>query len=171
MKISRELPQFNGETALILVAARQDATIYLATDGRIEVGGTVHVEKPVYSDREGYFETRGNGRFYGSGSVYEPKEDATMRKFLHELILRLARILRENKASRVFFFVPSYIQSTLAKGMPKDFQKKIRLVIRGNFSHSHPFDLLDKIQHRFEDRKVSPVPEAEARKILAREAD
>lgn len=169
MKISREFPQFRGEVVLLLVAGRQDATIYLATDGTIVVRDTIHIEKPVYSDREGHFETRGGGRVYGSGSVYEPKDDVVAKEFLKELVPRIARILRENRISQVFLFVPSYVRTALRRVLPRDLKEKIQLMVSGNFGHSHPFDLLRRITKRMEEQRMPlPVPE-EARKILDRD--
>jgi hypothetical protein len=165
MKISKELPQFEGEKALVLVTGMEDAKIFVAENGKIEEVDSFKVEKPIYSDREGHFETRKGGKVIGSGSVYEQKDEETVKHFTKELEAKLARFKNES-ITKVFLFSPGYVVSMIRRALPLSLIAKTEGVIKGNYLNSHPFDLLGMI------RGMKPLPtapmKAEAEKILTK---
>jgi hypothetical protein len=165
MKISKELPQFDGEKALVLVTGMENAKIFVAENGTIEEVESFRVEKPHYSDREGHFETRKGGKVIGSGSVYEEKDETTVMHFAQELESKLVRF-RNESITKLFLFTPGYIVASIRRAIPLSLIAKTEGVIKGNFLDYHPFDLLKKIE------KMKPLPTApmtaEAEKTLTK---
>lgn len=153
MKISRELPQFEGEKAMVLVTGLQDAKIYVAADGEIEEVESFKTEKIRYSDREGHFETRKGGKVLGSGSVYENKDEENVRNFTKELEAKLVRF-RNESITKVFLFSPGYVISAIRRALPLSLIAKTEGVVKGNHLDAHPFDILRMIN------EMKPLPVA-----------
>lgn len=168
MLISRDLPQFTGETALLIVTGEKDAKIYLARNGTISNLDDFSISKSHYLDREGHFKTRTNdphGMVVRSGAVYEDHKIYELKNFLHEFSAHLKRVTRGEKISRVFLFAPQTLKTPIRKILPKSLRDRTERVFEGNFYALHPFELLDKIDAFLKDKLVTPMPD-EAKKIL-----
>lgn len=166
MRISQKLIQFENETALFIVTGHHDGIFYVAKNGLIRKVASFHVEKPHYSDREGFFEKRRYGKVFGSGSVYEPKKDVVARDFRRQFLEHIDLLMGEYNFSRVFFFSPPEAART-KKLLPADLRRKLEFVFRGNYCERehHPFELIEKVADRRTEKQIRPLG-LEAKKIL-----
>lgn len=64
MKISRELPHFDGKNALIIVSGEVRAKIYYASQGVIELLEEVAPHKADYPDQQGLERRMGHGQTF-----------------------------------------------------------------------------------------------------------
>ncbi len=165
MKITRDLPQFQNQKALIVVTGLHEADFYIAKNGRIEKIGEFKLLYPHYSDKEGFFETAGHGRVLESGSVLETNKVEIRHRFLKEMDKILDDIIKRKGITDIYIFTPSTIKDELKKLLPKDDRKKIKHAFEGNFTKLHPFQLLSMIQAKEKIGWNVPV-KAEAKKIL-----
>ncbi|HYC79488.1 MAG TPA: hypothetical protein VEC17_00490 [Candidatus Binatia bacterium] len=168
MKISNHLPHFRKNT-LLITAGKQEACFYLSSNEHVRQTPGIKLKKPQFTDREGYFEQRGGGRTFGSGSVYESQDEETTRAFIKQLSDAAGTIVQENDVQSIYLFCPTYLANQIEKSMPRDMQVKIEYIFYGNYHHQHPFVLLAKIKEfmRVEtsERKIEPIKD-EAWKIL-----
>lgn len=164
MKISKKLPQFDREKALFVVAGKQEAKFYLVFRGGIKEIDSFKIEKPRYSDREGWFKRRARGFVMGSGAPLEPKKQKIIKDFLKELERRTKKIFSGDRFESVYLFSPHYLLARVKKALPGRARKKLKLTVDGEYYFQHPFLLLEKIAKKTEKKK-KPKRE-EARKLL-----
>jgi hypothetical protein len=162
MKISRDLPQFDGEKTLIVVAGKQEARFFLAKDGVIEESQSFQFEKPKYSDREGFFMSRGKSGVYRSGAVYEFKKQRLVKELGSRLKEGFADIAKYNKIDKIYLLSPEHLENDVKKAIPPDYRKKIKFLLKGDYSHFHPFDILDKIASQKKE-PAAPLKETTVR--------
>ncbi|MEX0930334.1 MAG: host attachment protein [Candidatus Paceibacterota bacterium] len=167
MKISEKLPQFENETALLVVTGKQTAVFYIAKDGEIHQVNSFKVNKPKYTDLQGHFETRSHGKTTRAGSAFEPTElsEDAVRNFLKELEEELKNVSRHHTLDSLYVFCPAHVKNRIEKAIPSKLARKEQMVVEGNFFESHPFDLLTKIRKRTSRNPIRPLTEA-AQKIL-----
>ena len=155
MKISKDLPQFVGEKALLIVTGKQEADFYSAGDGSIEKIAGFMVEKPHYSDREGHFKTRGRGATLASGAVYENQKEKILQDFRREFRKTLKTVLGSFTPNQIYVYTPSYLSNEIVALFSKRMALAIKKVIKGNFYGRHPFEMLEKIRVRgYHDRQA-----------------
>lgn len=165
MKISKDLPQFNGDKNLLAIAGKQEAKFFIAHDGTLSEIGSVKTETPRYTDREGFFARRGNGRTLGTGSVYENKKEKIIGDFLAAFSSKVKELGKKEKFKNLVLFVPSHISNLVRDKLPKSLQQRIILVIKGNYLHKHPFDLLKKLKSASNNISApKPLPPASSTK-------
>ncbi len=164
MKISRELPQFDTERAIFVVTGKQEAKFYLVNKGKIKEIDSFKIEKPRYSDREGWFKRRVRGFVMGSGAPLEPKKQKIIKDFLKKLEKNLKGTLSKNEVDSIYIFSPHYLLSRVKKTLPSSAKKKLEMTIDGEYYFQHPFELLEKISLKKEEKK-KPKTE-EAKKLL-----
>jgi len=167
MKIPEKLPQFKDMTSLIIATGKQDAIFYIAHNGEIQQVDSFKVEKPQYSDIEGHFETRNDGKTYRAGSPYEPtdKENKTKTEFLKELSEEIESVSRHHTIHTLYIFTPSYLKNEVSKTIPHSLHQIKYYLLKGNFFHQHPRELLTRIQKLHQRNPIQPITEA-AYKIL-----
>ncbi len=170
MKISTHLPQFNAST-LIVVAGKQEGVFFLAHDGKVEEIDALKLPKPTYTDREGQFMTRGNGKTYGTGAVYESDDDETTKQFIKKISDCTTDLVAKFKLQRIYLFCPTYLSNQFEASLPKDIQSKIEYIFYGNYHRQHPFVLLSKVQEYLREETarsiVAPI-KGEAANLLSR---
>lgn len=167
MKISNNFSHFITESSLIIVSGTQDAKFYISENGNINLLNSIKIEKPDYSDREGFFQMRARGLSVRSGSVVKSKNRMVIMPFLRSFKEELAKIARNSAVSDIFLFYPGHL-ARIVNFIPRTLRKKIKLEVRGNFNDSHPFDLLKKIEELyFRKKKIIPTKD-DANKILGR---
>ena len=146
MKISRTFPQFTEETTLLIVAARQTATVYKAHKGTLRKITHIFVSNPTYSDREGFFVRSGKGRWMGSGSVYESKSESTHKEFLKEFTRTMKKLSKTISIDAVYLFASPHLVASIRESIPSRIQRHIAHIFRGNFVQHTPSELLEKIK-------------------------
>ena len=132
MQIPNTLPQWNGETVLIVVAGRQDAVFYLISNGTIERLDAFEILNPHYSDHEDV--------------VQEFNRQNIIREFLQEFRERTKRI---PSFSKLFIFAPALTKNEIASVLPTGWNSKVKGVVEGNFYYSHPLELVRKLSLTF----------------------
>jgi hypothetical protein len=167
MKISNKLPQFSGEVALIITADKKEAQYYIATDGYITSVRTINVSPPKYTDREGFFESRGKGGVFSSGAVYEKRKEKLEHELLPQFTEAARSIFGEYRITELYLFAPAFLINDLRHALPKNVSKKLRLAVGRNYFGRHPFKLLEKIMAETQKPKAQPE-KPEAIKILNR---
>ena len=145
MKISQELPQFEGRKGLIVVTGEQEGEFYFASNGEIRKIDSFRFEEPTYSDREGFFESRNKGKVYGSGSVYEPKKQRIRTEFKRRMKKNLEPICRNYKIDELHVFSPNYMKNFTQEAIKEIFHKKPDFLYEGHYHQVHPFELLKVI--------------------------
>jgi hypothetical protein len=147
MKISKDLPQFESERALLVVAGKQEAVFYLVSDGEMEKIREIETHKSHYSDKEGFFAATMNSGDMRSGAVLEPEKWKTINEFNQKLLKELKNLTAERiKFDSLYMFCPAYMHKIIEKEIPADIKKKLKKVIIGDFCHGNPFDLLSRIK-------------------------
>lgn len=161
MRITKKLPQFSGRTALLVAAGEQGAKFYIAGNGSVTRLYTFQVEKPRYSDNEGFFAAK-RGGLARTGAVREENKEKTQTSFLHNFAHHLELVKHEYAISDVFVFIPSTIKNRIYKPLRDAFRREVQRVFEGNYFKFHPFILLKRIEESW------PFPaqetEGEARK-------
>jgi protein required for attachment to host cells len=146
MKIKRQLPQFKDKKTLIIVAGQQSAVLYNAHNGEIKEIDRIHIETPVYSDREGFFATRtrrqGTAR---SGAVYENKKDETQRRFAKELNSKVQNLEKTNRFDQFYMCAPRPTASLILDKISNPLKDKIVKKVYGNLIEFHPFNILERL--------------------------
>lgn len=147
MIISKDFPQFEGETALFIVTGRQEADFLKASSGAIEKVADFTIETPRYSDREGHFKMRGHGMTFASGAVYEAKKEKILQDFRREFKKTLKKVLADGSPDRIYLYTPDYMVHEAQKLIPRSLNSVPCKIIQGNFYGEHPFELLKKIRN------------------------
>jgi hypothetical protein len=145
MKISQKLPQFINQKTLLIISANQEAKLYFAQNGSIELLKELKIDNPTYSDREGFMMRRGHGTTYGSGSVYEDNSKAIEKEYLEALNSEINEIDKKKEIDKIYIFVPDNFKNKLEESLHSYLQQKVHSIISGNFISQHPFDILKKL--------------------------
>lgn len=146
MNIQKQLPQFNKQTALLIVTGSQKGVIYLAAAGVIEKIGAVDEPVEKYSDREEFFVSKGGEGDYTSGSVYEDNKQEHIKKFAKKISAEADRFVQEKGVDTVYLFVPDYVIHELNRTLTSRVKEMVQEKFKGNFVEEHPFKLLEKIK-------------------------
>jgi hypothetical protein len=168
MDIPRGEYNFKNEHALLIVTGKQAGRLFYASEGKVEELDAGFIPTPKYSDREGFFARSGAGRTYGFGSVYEPKDQETKRKFMRMFSDKVEKAVRENNISSIYLFSPNYEITEFKESLSPEVSAKLRFTFMGNFVRFAPHEPLKKITARMEKtREKSQMRGAEEQKILA----
>ncbi len=115
---------------------------------------SVEVRTPKYSDREGFFARSGNGRTYGTGSVYEPKDQESKKQFIKEFSSEIKGLAAERDITSAYVFSPDYAVTELKSELPEEVLSKVRLTFMGNFVKFGPMELLSRISDQLHAAKA-----------------
>jgi hypothetical protein len=165
MIIPNELPQFIGETALLIVTGTRQAKIYRASNKVLEVIDEYKIPTPQYSDKEGYFQTRSKNGVMAAGSVLEDVDDQAKKTFLSELSKHLKQAGKIFSSSVVYVFAPSHIKNMVLDKLPSSLRKNVQFIFNGNFYNTTPLAIVGKIQAMADSNKIEFIT-SEAKKLL-----
>ena len=167
MQIGENLPQYNQQKTLFVVLGTQEGKFYLASEGEINEVEHIKVPNQTYSDKEGHFEKRGHGNFYGSGSVEEEKDYNVEKKFSKTVSEKLQEYQNNKSFDVINLFVPSHLKKYIEEDWGVDLQKKVENHIDGNYVSENPIELIKKVEIVTEDETVA---KGEAKDILDKTA-
>lgn len=136
-KISEKLHQFKDETALILVAAKQEGRIYRASNGEIELLENFHIPTPHFSDNEGLSVQSGH-RENAVEEIIRHDYLKHFEDFLHSLVPGF-------KPNHVYLFAPAHMAGELEKITDKIFGDLPTKPILGIFTKEPPSEFLDRL--------------------------
>lgn len=148
MKIPIELPQFDKRRACIAVFGKSIGICYLAYQGEVKKISQIKEIKPKYSDREGFFARSGKGRVYGTGSVYESKNDALIRRFSRRVADKLEEIAKKKKIDDIYLFEPAYVTNRNSEHFSPFVKRRIRMHVVGNYTKHHSLQLIKEINRK-----------------------
>lgn len=164
MKVPRALPQFEGKNILVISTGAENARIFEAKNGTIEELENFRIPKPHYSDREGFFETRGHGAVFQTGAVYENKKETIIQDFISEFKKKIKKTIPGKIPDHLYIFCPRYFKNRIQDNFTKDVQKRVE-IFYGNYARHHPFELLKKIASKMREKSIIPT-DWKAAKIL-----
>lgn len=164
MILSNKLSQFKNKKILLLVSSKQNMCIYKTSGNTIKQVSKFEVILPSYSDNEGHFKIRSKGRVMKSGSVREVKDSEIISRFIKKLKQQI-KFFNTSKYESVYLYCPSHIKKLIIESLPVTFQKKILIVLEGNYYHRNPKFLLEKLSSNIKKKKFFHKS-AEAQKIL-----
>lgn len=145
MKISKDLPQFERRSALLIVTGEQEAEFYMARDGAIVKHSSFRVPKPQYSDREDFSRGGGSSRVFESGAKFEARKKLIHREF-DRLFKERLKLIAPQKVDWVYLFCPATVRNEVAGLLPATLKDHLKKTITGNFYKEHPFELLKKLK-------------------------
>lgn len=154
MNIPEEYPQFTDRAALLIVTGAQDADFYFAHDGVMEKIDSFKIEKPHYSDNEGFSETRSGGRVLASGSAKEGVKEKVLADFLHEFKIHSKDAYMKNMPDALYVFTPGYMVHFVTESLLADAERRIVRVFRGNYYDKHPTEFLQMIQKVRKEKSI-----------------
>lgn len=143
MRITKELPQFDDEQALLIVSGKEEAIVYTAHAGTITRVEHVRYRPHRYSDREGFFAIRSGGKTVRSGSAKEIPKQHSLVEFLTALQTALRPYVAKPKSMTVYLFAPKYLLPSIREHLSSDIRQQIRKSVPGNFVNDHPFEILE----------------------------
>jgi hypothetical protein len=146
MNIQKQLPQFNKQTALLIVTGSQKGVFYLAAAGVIEEISAVDEPVEKYSDREEFFASKGGEGGYTSGAVYEADKQEHIKQFAKKINGEADRIVQEKGIDTVYLFVPDFVIHEFNRTLTSRVKDMVQEKFKGNFVEAHPFKLLEKIK-------------------------
>lgn len=136
-KISGKLYQFKDETALVIVAAKQEGRIYRASNGEIELLEEFRISTPKFSDNEGMPEE--------AGHMENATEDIIRREYLEHFKTFLHSLASSFKPNHVYLFAPTHTAGELEKIIDKIFGDLPTKPIIGIFTKEPPSRFLDRL--------------------------
>ncbi|MBI2056063.1 MAG: hypothetical protein HYT37_01675 [Candidatus Sungbacteria bacterium] len=138
MLIPHQLPQFTDEIVLIIVAAKQEGSVYRASDGQLELIETFRIPTPHFSDNEGMPHERGK------------QESAAEKKIHKEYMDHFEKLFRtisvQLKPTQLYFFAPSHIAEELKRFTQTIFRPIPAKDIAGIFTRHSPLEVLELIK-------------------------
>jgi hypothetical protein len=168
MKVSKELPQFKEKKALFIVSGEKEARFFIVYNGEIKEVDSIKII-PQYPDKEGHFERRGRGQFFGSGHVYEAKKEELRKEFSKKIEKAVKKISIKEKPDEIYLFSSEHMTNIIKRSLHPSIKKILKESFKGNYNDQHPFKLLEKIKEKgekeIEERRVIPKRRA-ALKIL-----
>lgn len=150
MEITHKTLQFTNQHALFVVCGKSTADFLYANNGKIKKVDGFKVELGDYDDNEGFsMRHTKTGKLYKAGRLRKDTRDIREeREFLNDLESKLQALLQKKTIDRIYLFAPGYLTKTIRESWPHDVQKMVQRSIRGNYTHHHPIDLIEKIEKK-----------------------
>lgn len=165
MKIKSGLPQFAAGQALLIVLGKQTGIFYKAGKGTLTEVGEYEVPTPKFSDKEGFYESRGHGLVIRSGAMQEPQKEYVIKEAEKLLKKTLKQLVIREQPTEVYLYAPAPVMKGLKEEVKKIVKEAYKNSYLGNYTQLHPFELLTMLKQRKERKVVKSVPD-KARKLL-----
>ena len=147
MKIPSKFKVLQKEKSLLLVTGKLVAKYFSIDKGIIELLGEIRIEKPKYTDKEGFFERRGKSQSFGFGSVLESKDDKMEKEFTGKLNTEIKKLVEKYQTEKIYLLCPEYMKGIVYDALPASALKKLQIVeFFGNFINEHPLRLLERVK-------------------------
>ena len=144
MEIKNELPQFEDEKSLIIVAWWHKGKFYIANNKNIDLCDMYEMKKPEYTDINEWNYVKTSGSYFRSWSVNESNKQNDQKIFLNALSEKTDSIFEKEKFKHLYLFAPKYMLNWIETALIK-FQQNIKMKIYWNLVNQHPFKILEKI--------------------------
>lgn len=169
MKISKLLPQFENEKALLVVLSSQSGVFYLGQNYELSKIGSFTVPKPHYSDKEGRYAQRSRGKTISVGAVRELDKVGHNKEVLRELVATIKKLKQSHDINQTYLYAPPYLMRQIKTSLKKIISDSYTMSFTGNYYDFHPTDLLQMInkrQNRRASRRLVVPTKGEAQKLL-----
>lgn len=137
IQISENLHQFTGESALIIVAAKQEARVYRAGNGELELLEQFRIPTPHFSDNEALTGSRGKQENITQELIHTEYFDH-FKKLFHKLALSF-------QPTNLYLFAPVHTANQLEELIKPVFGHPVLKTVTGIFTDESPFDLLARL--------------------------
>lgn len=137
MRIPRQLHQFRDETALVIVAAKQEGRVYRARNGEIELIEEFRTPTPKFSDNEGLSEERGRRE--------NNAELMIKRDYLEHFEKLFRSIAPIPKPTNVYIFAPAHMAGEVEGIIKPIFGALPVKTVTGIFTKESPTEFLERI--------------------------
>lgn len=97
--------------------------IYETSSNTVKQVCEFEVTLPSYSDNEGHFKVRSQGKVMKSGSVREVKDSEIISRFIKKLKQQI-KFFTASKYEAVYLYCPSHTKKLIIEALPVTFQKK-----------------------------------------------
>lgn len=174
MQIPQTLPQFNEQTALIVVSAKEEGALFRAQNGEVTEVADIEEHRPTRSDNEGFFFRSGAGETYGSGAPRERDDEYNLTKYVNAITSELNEVIKAEAPDVIYVFEPEHYKGYLQEKIENPTHIPIEHVAYGNYTNHQPLALIEAIAAH-DDTEVNPSDPAsvegeehaeEKRKIL-----
>lgn len=145
---------------------RQAGVFYYANDGVIEEIDRIFIPTPKFSDKEGFFPSRGQSMMR-SGAVLQQQKPLMFREVLKEMEASLKMWNAHIGFDEVYVFAPAHLMYDILHRVKRTVGTAYRGSYCGSRIYAHPFDLLAEIAEEKERRAVHPISE-EALKLMVK---
>ncbi|MBI2023531.1 host attachment protein [Candidatus Giovannonibacteria bacterium] len=169
MKIPQDLPQFADKKTLFIVTSGQAGLLFELFSGKLAKIAEFKEDPVVYSDREGFFMRSGHGMVMSTGSVYESKKFMAENRFLKMLHKEVKRAMEKGNYEDVYLFASPHRMKATKAALPRVAEKAIKALFRGNYIHTNPLNLVEKIgelKTRLPEDEIEMLTREDAKKIL-----
>ena len=129
--------QFTDQTALIIVAAKQEGRLYRAANGEMELIEEFRVETPHYSDNESMPNERGN-----QGNQLQEK---IHHEYFDHFRTRLHTLSATFKPTHLYLFAPQHVADELTKMATPLFGSVPTRDVVGIFTKESPLELIARL--------------------------
>ena len=137
IQISQNLYQFTNQTAIIIVAAKQEGRVFQAGDGELVFIDQFRIPTPKFSDKEG---------FPGEEGKRENKVEAIIQTEYLDYFKKLFHSLARNlKPTHIYLFAPVHTAKELRELTKPIFGAIPVKIINGIFTDESPQDLLKRL--------------------------
>lgn len=152
------------------------AYFYQVHAGEIERIDRLQTERVKTSKKKNRFETRPKGIIARSGAPEKDLERRRENLFVEDVVSRCLKFFKEKSFDRLYILSPDYILGRIESKIPKGLKHKLVLSIAGNFTDSHLFEILKRIEREEfkkhtdsqKGRTKNPLKEKEVRSIIER---
>lgn len=165
MIVPQKLSHLKDQTLLLLVSGKQSIDVYRLADNTLELIHSLEAEVTSYSDNEGHFKVRSQGKVMRSGAVKENRKEELLSKFIAEIKKEMKGI-KPSGYDGVYLFCPSRLKNSIVDAFPALLVKRITAVIEGNYHLKDPVVFLSKIPKKKKNSGL--LQTLEAKKILDR---
>lgn len=136
-QISENLYQFNGEGALIIVAAKQEGRAYWATNGKIQLIDEFRISTPHFSDNEALTNARGKQE--------NATEEIIHTEYFNHFKKLLESLLPSFKPTNIYLFAPTHTANEMEELIKPIFGTLPTKTVVGIFTDESPFDLIARL--------------------------
>jgi protein required for attachment to host cells len=102
------------------------------------------VEKPEYSDREGFYQASGGGKELNSGSVEKDSKQIKREDFIKAFVPACREVAGTTELERLYLFAPATTLPSLQEHLPTTLLTKLTKTIAGNYVKMSPIELVEK---------------------------
>lgn len=163
MQIPNTLPHFENKKVLFVVMGKQSAKFY-KVQGRELQEEDFSIEKFEAEEKK-----QGSRKDIAADAASEKQKNST-KEFLQEVEQATKKFIQKYHVEQIYVFAPEYIRKQIKELLHKIVPANIEVrSFIGNYTKTHPLDLLKELQGRKErqkDKKLVKVIKEEAIKIM-----